>query len=77
MVCLGCCLAPVLLAAGVLGGGITSVSLSWLQPLGFVLLAIGAAGLIWSGSRGKKCTGGTDPASACVGSGCGCAAATS
>ncbi|MEU2175213.1 hypothetical protein ABZ552_13415 [Nocardia sp. NPDC019219] len=53
------------------------MSLSWLQPLGFVLLAIGAAGLIWSGSRGKKCTGGTDPASACVGSGCGCAAATS
>ncbi|WP_174188418.1 hypothetical protein [Nocardia barduliensis] len=74
-ICLGCCLAPMLIAAGVLGGGITLLSLSWLEPLGFTLLAAGVAGLIWSHSRARRtgCTSDTDSVGACTTSGCGCA----
>ncbi|MEU6827132.1 hypothetical protein ABZ894_00615 [Nocardia beijingensis] len=74
-ICLGCCLAPILIAAGVLGGGITLVSLSWLEPLGFLLLAAGFAGLLWSRTRARRteCTMGTEPVSGCTGSRCGCA----
>ncbi|WP_280411851.1 hypothetical protein [Nocardia asiatica] len=73
-ICLGCCLAPILLATGILGGGITLLSLSWLEPLGFVLLAAGAAGLVWSRARARRtgCTSDTDSTAACTGSGCGC-----
>ncbi|MEV0298680.1 hypothetical protein [Nocardia sp. NPDC050710] len=75
-VCLGCCLAPILIATGVLGGGITLLSVSWLEPLGFALLAIGAAGLIWSRTRTHRtgCTSATGSATACTSTGCGCTA---
>ncbi|WP_109526490.1 MULTISPECIES: hypothetical protein [Nocardia] len=43
-----CCLAPPFVAAGILGSGTLLVKLSWLEPLGFVLLALGVAGLIRS-----------------------------
>lgn len=77
LLCVGCCAAPILLAAGVLGGGITVGSLSWLEPLGFVLIVHGVAGLVWSRARarGKRCTNGTDSTAACTGSGFGCATA--
>lgn len=78
LICVGCCLAPILIAAGVLGGGITLLSLSWLEPLGFILLAAGVAGLIWSRSRarGTGCASGAASTAACTGSGCGCATIT-
>ncbi|WP_280260173.1 hypothetical protein [Nocardia abscessus] len=76
-ICLGCCSAPLLTAAGVLGGGITLLSLSWLEPLGFILLATGVAGLIWSRARTRRtgCAGHTGSTTACTGSGCGCTTA--
>ncbi|MBF6222812.1 hypothetical protein IU479_32520 [Nocardia abscessus] len=46
LLCLTCCLPPVLIAAGLLGGGVVLVGLSWLEPLGFALLGLGVAGLI-------------------------------
>ncbi|MEV6218773.1 hypothetical protein [Nocardia sp. NPDC051833] len=75
LLCIGCCLAPILIAAGILGGGTVLVSVSWLEPLGFALIAIGVAGLIWSRARARrnKCgTGAT--AGSCAGSACGCSA---
>ncbi|WP_431955613.1 hypothetical protein [Nocardia lijiangensis] len=71
-ICLGCCLAPILIAAGVLGGGITLLSLSWLEPLGFALIAAGVAGLIWSRARRTECPSGTDSSAACRGTSCSC-----
>ncbi|MGV9822606.1 hypothetical protein [Nocardia xishanensis] len=71
LICVGCCLAPILIATGLLGSGISLLSVSWLEPLGFVLLAAGVAGLIWSGARRRTgCASGTAP---CSGSECGCA----
>ncbi|MET8654905.1 hypothetical protein [Nocardia aurea] len=75
--CVACCLAPILLAAGLLGSGTLLVSLSWLEPLGFGLLAIGVAGLIWSRTRARRTgcateSGTTDPGG-CANAGCGCA----
>ncbi|WP_067854954.1 hypothetical protein [Nocardia shimofusensis] len=80
LLCLGCCLAPLLIAAGILGGGTVLVSLSWLEPLGFALIGLGVAGLIWSRTRTRRngCAD-TDSAgstSSCAGSGCGCATVT-
>ncbi|WP_431966070.1 hypothetical protein [Nocardia sp. bgisy134] len=76
--CVACCLAPILLAAGIIGSGTILVSLSWLEPLGFVLLAIGVAGLIWSRTRARR-TGcaTTDNATdgGCASAGCGCTTA--
>ncbi|MGY1898673.1 hypothetical protein [Nocardia gipuzkoensis] len=74
-ICLGCCLAPILIAAGVLGGGITLLSRSWLEPLGFALLAAGLAGLLWSRTHAPRtgCTRRTDSTTTCTGSSCGCA----
>ncbi|WP_156094661.1 hypothetical protein [Nocardia lijiangensis] len=71
-ICLGCCLAPILIATGVLGGGITLLSQSWLEPLGFALIAAGVAGLIWSRARRTECTSGTGSSAACTGTSCGC-----
>lgn len=75
LICAGCCLAPVLIAAGIFGGGVTLLGLSSPEPLGFALLADGAAGLIWSRTRARRtgCTS-TDSATTCTGSGCGCSA---
>ncbi|MGV9613791.1 hypothetical protein [Nocardia xishanensis] len=74
LICVGCCLAPILIATGVLGGGISLLSVSWLEPLGFVLLGAGVAGLIWSGVRHRTgCASETDSTAGCAGSGCGCA----
>ncbi len=43
LLCLGCCVAPLLVAAGILGSGTLLVSLSWLEPLGFALAGLGTA----------------------------------
>ncbi|PKV76650.1 hypothetical protein [Nocardia fluminea] len=79
LLCIGCCLAPVLIAAGILGGGTVLVSVSWLEPLGFTLIGLGVVGLIWSRARTRRngCgTGGAGEAagSVCASSGCGCSA---
>ncbi|MEV4208184.1 hypothetical protein OG308_16325 [Nocardia salmonicida] len=79
LLCLGCCLAPLLIAAGILGGGTVLVSLSWLEPLGFALIGIDVAGLIWSRTRARRsgcgaaAANGTSEPSSCAKSGCGCA----
>ncbi|WP_280504966.1 hypothetical protein [Nocardia farcinica] len=75
LLCVGCCLAPLLIAAGVLGGGTLLVGLSWLEPVGFALIGVGVAGLIWSQRRvrRRKCGSGSSSGS-CGGSGCGCTA---
>ncbi|WP_157978395.1 MULTISPECIES: hypothetical protein [Nocardia] len=75
--CVACCIAPILIAAGVLGGGALLVGLSWLEPLGFLLLGVGLVGLIWSGTRTGRstCCGGDDNATTgCGSAGCGCTA---
>ncbi|WP_280422784.1 hypothetical protein [Nocardia carnea] len=80
VLCLACCLTPLLLAAGTLGGGAPLVSLSWIEPLGVgLLLVLGIAGLIWSRTRARRsgCAGDDRTGGTCVNSGCGCAAATS
>lgn len=80
VLCLACCLAPLPIAAGALGGGTLLVSLSRLEPLGISLLVLGAAGLMWSRLRARRtgCTGADDhTSSTCANSGCGCAAAIS
>ncbi|MEV0688521.1 hypothetical protein AB0I35_32180 [Nocardia sp. NPDC050378] len=69
----------MLIATGIVGGGTVPVSLSWLQPLGFALIGLGAAGLVWS--RIRACRGGCGAGSvdgacgACASPGCGCATA--
>lgn len=68
LLCLGCCLAPVLIAAGVFGGGITLVSLSWPAQLGLALSAAGVIGLSWSRTRTRR----TETSTACTASGCDC-----
>jgi protein-S-isoprenylcysteine O-methyltransferase Ste14 len=78
LLCLGCCLAPLLIAAGILGGGTVLVSMSWLEPLGFTLIGIGVAGLIWSRTRRRRSRCGAAAANAtsessCAKSVCGCA----
>lgn len=80
LLCIGCCLAPLLIAAGILGGGTVLVSLSWLEPFGFALISVGVAGLIWSRKKTRRsgCGSADDGStgSSCAGSGCGCAAVT-
>ncbi|MGV9666223.1 hypothetical protein [Nocardia niigatensis] len=76
LLCLGCCLAPLLIAAGILGSGTLLVSLSWLEPLGFALIGLGAAGLVWSRIRKRRNGCGRSDAGAsgsCASTGCGCA----
>ncbi|MFF2087257.1 hypothetical protein ACFVVM_26085 [Nocardia sp. NPDC058176] len=74
LLCLGCCLAPILIAAGVLGSGTVLVTVSWLEPLGFALIGIGVVGLIWSRTRVRRTGCATDSdRSPCAGAGCGCA----
>ncbi|MEV0335596.1 hypothetical protein [Nocardia sp. NPDC050717] len=75
LLCVGCCLAPLLIAAGVLGSGTFLVGLSWLEPVGFALIGVGVAGLIWSQRRAprRKCSNGSSLGS-CGRSGCGCTA---
>lgn len=67
VICVGCCLAQILIAAGVLGGGIAV----GLEPLGIALIAAGVIGLFWSRARTRRtgCNG-------CTGSGCGCTTVT-
>ncbi|MFD3746608.1 hypothetical protein [Nocardia sp. NPDC058633] len=79
LLCVGCCLAPILIAAGVLGGGTVLVSLSWLEPLGFALIGIGVVGLIRSRTKARRSrcrstgTGDSATGSRCASTGCGCA----
>ena len=42
----GCCLAPILISAGVLEGGVVLVGVSWAEPIGFALIGFGVVGLI-------------------------------
>ncbi|WP_433712401.1 hypothetical protein ACQP2U_40295 [Nocardia sp. CA-084685] len=65
-------MAPILIAAGILGGGITLVSLSWLEPLGIALIAAGAIGFFWSRTR-TRCA---STSGVCTDSGCGCTTST-
>lgn len=80
LLCLGCCLAPILIAAGILGGGTLLVSLSWLESVGFALFAVGVVGLVWSRTRARRsgCAGGTGDGETadCASSGCGCTTVT-
>ncbi|MET8800493.1 hypothetical protein ABZV91_29380 [Nocardia sp. NPDC004568] len=71
--CVGCCLVPVLIAAGVLGGGTLLVSLPWLEPLGFALIGLGAAGLGYSRWRARRrgCTSTDSADGSCASTGCG------
>ncbi|MEV6325613.1 hypothetical protein AB0M45_31255 [Nocardia sp. NPDC051787] len=76
--CVACCLAPILIAAGIIGSGTILLSLSWMPPLGFALLAIGVAGLIWSRTRARRTGCATPDATTdggCTSSGCGCTTA--
>jgi uncharacterized RDD family membrane protein YckC len=79
LLCIGCCLAPILIAAGILGGGTVLVSLAWLEPLGFALIGIGVVGLLWSRTRARRTgrgaaeVGDGAAGSSCAGTGCGCA----
>lgn len=79
LLCIGCCSASILIAAGIFGGGTVLVSLSWLEPLGFALIGIGVAGLIWSRIRARRSgcgaaeVGDGTAGSPCASSGCGCA----
>jgi hypothetical protein len=68
LLCLGCCLAPVLIAAGVFGGGITLVSLSRPAQLGLALSAAGVIRLSWSRTRTRR----TETSTGCTASGCDC-----
>lgn len=52
--CLACCAAPLLLAAGLIGSGSVLVSTSWLEPLGIALLAGGIGGLFWARARSRR-----------------------
>ncbi|MEU2034481.1 hypothetical protein [Nocardia amamiensis] len=78
LLCVGCCSVPLLIAAGVLGGGITLVSLSWLEPLGIALVAAGMVGLLWTRARARRtgCTA-TGTSSGCAGSECRCTTVSS
>ncbi|WP_067466453.1 hypothetical protein [Nocardia amamiensis] len=75
--CVGCCVVPLLIAAGVLGGGLALVSLSWLQPVGIALVAVGMVGLLWARARARRtgCTA-TGTSRDCAGSGCRCTTVT-
>lgn len=79
VLCVGCCLAPLLIAAGVLGGGTLLVGLSWLEPLGFALIGLGVAGLVWTRWRARNrgcadgCSSGDNQGNAGAAV-CGCAA---
>jgi uncharacterized RDD family membrane protein YckC len=80
ILCVGCCLAPILIAAGILGSGTVLVSVSWLEPVGFALIGIGVLGLFWSRARSRSSgcgTAGTDDeaGASCAGSGCECSTA--
>jgi hypothetical protein len=54
LICVGCCLAPLLAAAGLASGGVALLSLSWLEPLGFALIIGGVAGLFWARARSRR-----------------------
>ncbi|MBH0780625.1 hypothetical protein [Nocardia bovistercoris] len=74
--CVACCLAPILIAAGVIGGGALLVGLSWLEPLGFALIGLGIVGLLWSRARARRIgcdSGSSDRDAGCSNTGCGCA----
>ncbi|WP_433725654.1 hypothetical protein ACQP0C_30965 [Nocardia sp. CA-129566] len=81
LICVGCCLAPLLTAAGLASGGIALLSLSWLEPLGFALIIGGVAGWFWARARSRRSGCGSD--SGCGGTaaegseseGCGCTTA--
>ncbi|WP_153339969.1 hypothetical protein [Nocardia aurantia] len=74
VLCVGCCLLPPLAAGGFLGGALLA-GLSWLRPLGFALLGIGAAGLVWSWHRARRRGCGVTAGGSrdgCVSTGCAC-----
>ncbi|WP_410875450.1 hypothetical protein [Nocardia sp. A7] len=79
LICVGCCLAPLLAAAGLASGGVALLSLSWLEPLGIALVIGGVAGLFWARARGRRSGCG---ATGCAGTeetettGCGCTTVT-
>lgn len=77
-ICVGCCLVPLLAALGIAGGGVALLSVSWLEPLGFALIAAGVVGVVWSrvraSRRGCGTSGGCSGESE-TGVRCGCATA--
>lgn len=77
VMCAGCCAAPLLITAGILGGGTVLVGLSWAEPLGFALIGVGVAGLVWSRRRARQrdCGGTDSQGRACASTGCGCTTA--
>lgn len=79
VICIGCCLAPLLAAIGLAGGGLALLSVSWLEPVGFELVGIGAVGLVWSRMHASRrgCTSPGDDAGSDCGGSCGCGAAVS
>ncbi|MEU4711069.1 hypothetical protein AB0G00_32040 [Nocardia salmonicida] len=79
LICVGCCAVPLLIAAGLVGGGSLLVAVSWLEPFGFALILLGGVGLVWTRARSRRTgcagTGGCAPAGQSAATGCGCAAA--
>lgn len=76
-ICIGCCLAPLLAAIGLAGGGLALLSISWLEPLGFALIVLGVGGVLWSRVRAARCARSSSGTSAggCGDRSCGCSAA--
>ncbi|MFH5228189.1 MerC domain-containing protein [Antrihabitans spumae] len=74
LICIGCCLAPVLAAAGMAGSGVLLLSTAWLEPLGVALIVVGIAGLAWSRRRARNrgCGGSGQCSSDTTASGCTC-----
>lgn len=53
-ICVACCLAPLLAAAGLAAGGVALLSVSWLEPLGIVLVVGGVVGMLWARSLSRR-----------------------
>ncbi|WP_395115813.1 hypothetical protein [Antrihabitans spumae] len=57
--CLACCALPILVGAGLLGGGLASIVAGWLEPVGIALLALRAPlpllGVLRSRRHGSSC----------------------
>ncbi|MFC4470368.1 mercury transporter [Streptomyces xiangluensis] len=68
LACVACCLLPLLVAAGVLGGGAAAV-VGWLPALALAL-AVAAVGTWWLGRRRER--KGCSCARSTAGSACGC-----
>lgn len=77
IICLGCCLAPLLVAVGIAGGGVALVTLSWLEPLGYALLVLGIGGIVVTRIRARRNNCGSSGCASATAGACGCATTAS